>query len=127
MDANNKKISDRHLSVPERLTHKSFSDGMLICHQAFMVKKNLAPEYDLNYRFSADYDWCVKCIAKSRPGNCRNLGEITIDYLSDGLTDKNKWKSLRERYKIMSRHYGSISTFFRHVGFLFRALKRGKV
>lgn len=120
-------ISPRHHSVPDTLTKKSFSDGMLICHQAFMVRKELAPFYDLNYRFSADYDWCVKCISNSETNKCHNLKEVTIDYLSDGLTDKNKWKSLKERFNIMSRHYGLFPTILKHISFILRAAKRGKI
>lgn len=120
-------IAPRHLSVPDKLTKKSFSKGMLICHQAFMVKKSLAPLYNLNYRFSADYDWCVKCINNSLAQNCQNLREVTIDYLADGLTDKNKWKSLRERFRIMASHYGFVSTSLNHLSFFLRAFKRGKI
>lgn len=120
-------IGKRHLSVPECLTANSFSDGMLICHQAFMVKKDLAPLYDLSYHFSADYDWCVKCINKTVPENCVNLQEVSIDYLSQGLTDKNKWKSLKERFLIMKKHYGFLPTTFKHISFIFRALLRGKI
>lgn len=122
-----KMISPRHLSAPEVLTKNSFADGMLICHQAFMVKKDLAPLYDLSYRFSADYDWCIKCITKSSPEKCSYLNEVTVDYLSDGLTDKNKLKSLKERFRIMACHYGMAPTFFRHLKFIVRALRRGKI
>lgn len=108
-------IGPRHYSVPNRLTHLSFSKGMLICHQAFMVRKDLAPDYDLCYHFSADYDWTIRCIAKTTPEKCVNLHQITIDYLSDGLTDKNKRKSLLERYRIMTRHYGHLRTIHRHL------------
>lgn len=118
---------ERHLSAPEKLTFQSFADGMLICHQAFMVKKELAPFYDLNYRFSADYDWCVRCIKNSNSDKCVNLHKVTIDYLSDGLTDKNKWKSLRERFRIMTSHYGLIKTGIKHFSFIIRALKRGHI
>ncbi len=117
-------IGPRHLTAPQSLTFESFAQGMLVCHQAFMVRKELAPHYDLQYRFSADYDWTVKCIRNSNPERCTNLGIIAIDYLSDGLTDKNKLKSLRERYRIMSTHYGSARTLLNHLGFLFRALRR---
>ena len=95
---------------------------MLICHQAFMVKRELAPDYDLRYRFSADYDWTVRCIDAANPGKCINLSIIAIDYLKDGLTDKNKIKSLKELYHIMSRHYGRVKTFLNHIGFIFRKL-----
>jgi len=117
-------IGKRHLTAPPALTFDSFAKGMLICHQAFMVRKDIAPQYDLQYRFSADYDWTVKCIAKSDPRRCTNLGLITIDYLSDGLTDKNKLKSLRERFRIMTHHYGTARTCANHVGFVLRALHR---
>ena len=127
VDQQGNKIASRHLSAPEKLTKKSFADGMLICHQAFMVKKDLAPVYNLSYKFSADYDWCVKCIANSRPENCVNLNEVTIDYLSNGITDKNKWKSLKERFQIMTNHYGLLKTLTNHFKFIFRALKRGSI
>ena len=127
VDNSGKKIADRHLRVPENLTKESFSNGMLICHQAFMVKKDIAPAFDLSYRFSADYDWCVKCIKDSGPDKCVNLGCVTIDYLSEGLTDKNKIKSLKERFSIMVKHYGLPKTLSRHFGFIFRALRRGRL
>ncbi len=115
VDAERKMIGPRHYSVPARLTFDSFSNGMLICHQAFMVRRSLAPDYDLSYRFSADYDWTIKCIKNADENKCSNLGMITIDYLSDGLTDKNKLKSLRERYHVMAHHYGHRRALKRHV------------
>lgn len=124
VDSNRHIIKARHLTAPVRLTFESFSKGMLICHQAFMVRRELAPKYDLQYRFSADYDWTVKCIAASNSERCTNLGLIAIDYLNDGLTDKNKIASLKERYRIMSRHYGGFRTFMNHIGFFFRAIGR---
>lgn len=127
VDSTGNKISDRHLKVPQKLTKDSFSKGMLICHQAFMAKKEIVPEFDLSYRFSADYDWCIKCIEKTQHEKCYNLNSVTIDYLSDGLTDKNKIKSLKERFRIMSRHYGLVKTISNHIGFVLRALKRGKL
>ena len=124
VDARRHIVGKRHLTAPTMLTVDSFAKGMLICHQAFMVKREIAPLYDTSYRFSADYDWTIRCIKASDPRRCVNLNRITIDYLSDGLTDKNKVKSLRERYAIMAKHYGKARTLANHVGFIFRALKR---
>ncbi len=112
----------RHYSVPEKLTALSFSKGMLICHQAFMVRSKLAPEYDLAYRFSSDYDWTIRCIRNADESKCTNLNMVTIDYLSDGLTDRNKFKSLRERYRVMASHYGHRRALARHA-----ALVAGKI
>ena len=121
------KLRPRHLSVPEKLNKFSFSHGMLICHQAFMVKKALTEPYDLKYRFSSDYDWCINCIKKVNLTKIKNLQEVTIDYLDNGLTDHNKKRSLKERFSIMTYHYGLPLTIYRHFGFFFRALKRGKL
>lgn len=124
VDSERRVVGKRHLSVPERLTRKSFSHGMLICHQAFMVRKSLAPCYDTSYRFSADYDWTVKCISATTPDRCINLHTTTIAYLTDGLTDRNHTASLKERYHIMARHYGTLTAVMRHIGFIPRVLRR---
>jgi len=124
VDRNRKIIAPRHLSAPELLTFESFSDGMLICHQAFMVRRAIAPKYDLSYRLSADYDWTIRCIQASSPERCINLHTIGIDYLSDGLTDRNHLASLAERFAIMRHYYGLKTTVTRHVSFVGRAIKR---
>ena len=47
------------------LNWKSFKDGMLVCHQAFFPRRELAEPYDLRYRFSADFDWCIRIMKKA--------------------------------------------------------------
>ena len=89
-----------------------------------MVRKDLAPDYDTSYRFSADYDCIVRCLLRSKPGKCINLKTVVIDYLSDGLTDKNKIPSLKERFRIMANHYGMGKTILRHLSFVWRAMRR---
>lgn len=127
VDIEGKRIGPRHLSAPAILTVDSFSQGMLICHQAFMVRKDIAPLYDTDYRFSADYDWCIRCIKASRAGDRVNLRRVTIDYLADGMTDKNKKASLMERFKIMATHYGTMKAIGQHLSFIPRAIKHGKL
>lgn len=119
-------VGPRHLSAPEVLTKDSFRAGMLVCHQAFMVRRDLAPDYNLDYRLSADYDWCLRCMeqAEKKELKCINLRQVTIHYLSEGLTTSHRFASLRERFSIMSKHFGLIPTALRHVGFLIRAFRR---
>lgn len=124
VDSERNFIKPRHLSAPKKLTFKSFSKGMLVCHQAFMVRRSITPEYDLQYRFSADYEWTLKCLRSSDPTHNVNIKAIAIDYLSDGLTDKNHKASLKERYRIMCRYYGTVPTMLRHIGFAVRSILR---
>lgn len=122
VDSDRRVIGRRHLTAPARLTFKSFASGMLVCHQAMAVRRDLAPDYDLSYRFSADYDWVVK-ILKQSPLNVY-VDDFTASYLSEGLTTANHRASLRERFHIMCRHYGTLPTLLRHLQFAARELRR---
>lgn len=122
VDSYRKIIANRHLTAPEHLEYKSFKDGMVVCHQAFVVLKRIAPLFDLRYRFSADYDWCIKCLQHSRHNIYINA--TIIDYLFEGLTSKNRKKSLIERFKIMTKYYGLATTIIKHLSFIPRFLAR---
>lgn len=122
VDRQRRFLSMRHLTAPERLSFDSFKHGMLVCHQAFIVRREIAGFYDLRYRFSADYEWCLRCLLKMR--SSAYTGTTLIDYLADGLTDKNHRKSLAERFRIMCRYYGTLPTVIRHAGFFLRQMRR---
>ena len=113
----------RRLAAPEVLTWKSFKGGMLVCHQAFFAKRTLAEPYDLSYRFSADFDWCIRVMRKAR--TLHNTHLTLIDYLEEGMTTQNQKASLKERFRIMAKHYGLCSTVAYHIWFVLRlALKK---
>ncbi len=120
VDINNTFLHMRRLKAPESLTWKSFKKGMLVCHQAFIVRKELVEEYNTEYRFSSDVDWCIRMMKKSNI--IHNTKEILINYLNEGVTTANRKKSLIERYKIMANHYGQISTFLHHIWFAIRII-----
>ena len=110
----------RRLSAPERLDWKSFRQGMLVCHQAFFAKRTLAEPYDLRYRFSADFDWCIRVMKRAQ--TLHNTHLTLIDYLEEGMTTRNRRASLRERFRIMVKHYGWASTVLHHAWFVVRAV-----
>lgn len=122
VDSDGRRIGNRHLTAPETLTLESFSDGMVVCHQAFIALRKVAGDYDLRYRFSADYEWCIRCLQRSR--NNLYIPHVLIDYLSEGLTTRNRYRSLRERFEIMSHYYGLLPTIMRHVRFIPRFLRQ---
>lgn len=124
VDPEGNVLRPRHLSAPGILTYKSYLKGMLICHQAFMVRREIAPAYSRDYRLSADYDWCLGCIANSRVTRRRNLKTVTVHYLDGGMSQQKKIASLRERFTIMRRHFGLLPTLRAHLSFIPRALRR---
>lgn len=123
VDAEGAFLRARRLCPPEVLTWKGFRSGMLVCHQSFYVNKAIAQTYDLQYRFSADFDWCIRCLKEAEKKGMHNvyLREPLCDYLSEGMTTQNHRASLIERFRIMAHHYGLLSTLMQHLWFIVRA------
>lgn len=114
-------MAPRRLSPPEALSWKSFMSGMLVCHQSFIAKRSLCPQYDTKYLFSADVDWCIRVMKRST--QYYQVKHPISHYLIEGATTRNHTQSLIERFKIMCHHYGLYLTCWQHLKFFFRALK----
>lgn len=125
VDGQGNYLHPRRLQPPERLTWRSFQQGMLVCHQAFYARTDLAKnvQYDTRYRFSADVDWCIRVMreADRLALPLCNIGQVVACYTEEGTTTRNHRASLRERYSIMVRHYGHVTTFLMHCWFVLRA------
>lgn len=119
-------LRHRRLSPPRRLTWRSFMKGMLVCHQAFYARTDLAKAtpYDLHYRFSADVDWCIRImrLARRRRLSMRNVGAVVVNFLDGGMTTTNHRASLKERFHVMAHHYGFVPTVLMHAWFVIRSL-----
>ncbi|MBR2318804.1 MAG: glycosyltransferase [Bacteroidaceae bacterium] len=120
VDAERNFVRMRRLQAPEKLTWRSFKDGMLVCHQAFYARREIAPMFNLEYRLSSDVDWCIKVMKQAR--KMVNVNVIVVNYLQNGLSLRYHRKSLVERFRVMSDHYGLLPTIGRHIYFVFRAL-----
>ena len=110
----------RRHKAPDNLNWRSFKDGMMVCHQAFYARRDVAPLYDLKYRLSSDVDWCIRVMKAS--SRLVKVDAVVVDYLQNGLSLKHHRASLFERFKVMSVHYGLWSTIGRHLWFVLRAL-----
>ncbi len=115
IDEDENEIGDRRLKPPDPLTWLSFRQGMVVCHQSIIVKRAIAPEYNLEYRLSADIDWAIRAAKKSGP--IRNSNLILSRFLEGGITKHNIKAGLKERFVIMRRYYGLIPTILRHFVF----------
>ena len=117
IDSEGKDLGLRRLRPPHELTWRSFEEGMLVCHQAFIVRRTLAPLYNLRYRFSSDVDWCIRVLKEAK--HCYFIDRPIALYLNEGTTTANHRASLIERFEIMSEHYGLWRTLLKHLRFLF--------
>ncbi len=125
VDDEGRFLHHRRLSPPEHLTWKSFRQGMLVCHQAFYARTDfaIATPYDMQYRYSADVDWCIRVMKAAEKENIPllNLKMVVANYTEEGQTTLHHRESLCERYKVMEHHYGRIQTCLLHVWFVIRA------
>ncbi len=103
----------RRLVVPKNLTWKSFRLGMVICHQAMLVKKAISQPYDLQYKIAADIDWAIRTVKNAK--NSKYVPMIVCHYLEGGFSDKKRKESLKERWNIMKKHYGLPLTLVSHL------------
>ena len=126
VDGEGQFLYHRRLTPPRQLTWRSFRNGMRVCHQAFYARTDIARQtpYDLQYRYSADVDWCIRVMKKAGKMELPlvNAHEVVADYLEEGTTTRHHRESLKERFHVMCHHYGRLSTLFMHAWFVVRSV-----
>ncbi len=119
-------IRKRRLTPPEKLSWKSFKQGMLVCHQSFYARTDIAKQvpYNLIYKYSADVDWCIRIMKEAEKQGLElwNTHKTLCSYLEGGMTEKSHRASLKERFMVMSDHYGMLTTILQHLWFVVRAI-----
>ena len=119
-------LSHRRLAPPRNLTWRSFRKGMLVCHQAFYARLDIARTvpYDTRYRYSADVDWCIRVMkeAERMGAGLAYVDSVVVNYTQEGQTTKHHRDSLKERYRVMQCHYGAFTTALMHAWFAVRAV-----
>ena len=112
-------ISDlKPQKFPLELTFESFRYGMNICHQSFIVKRTLAPLYNLKYRQAADINWILE-ILKNHP-KCKQIQSVLSEFQTGGSSTQNARRAMKERYKILERHFGFIPNLLAHFWIVLR-------
>ncbi|MCB0531118.1 MAG: glycosyltransferase [Lewinellaceae bacterium] len=104
--------------LPNQLHWRDYLYGMLVVHQSFIPRRNLAPEYISN-NLCADYDWSIRILKKSR--KTVNVHRVLSEYLMGGMSKQRHWQSLKDRFRIMQQHYGLLLTLLAHTWILLRA------
>ena len=124
VDSEGRYLRPRRLQPPAVLTWRSFRHGMLVCHQAFYARIDIAKNtpFDLRYRYSADVDWCIRVMQEGERASLPlyNINMVVANYTEEGATTIHHRASLRERFHVMCRHYGYVSTIAMHCWFVVR-------
>ncbi|MDF2456948.1 MAG: glycosyl transferase [Cytophagaceae bacterium] len=102
------EISTRKL--PEALNWKNMMYGMVVCHQSFIARRSLANAYDTSYRCSADINWVIEVLKKSK--KTVHTHRILSDYLVGGFSMKQQKLAWKERFQIYTHHYGLLKNLW---------------
>lgn len=105
-------------TLPQHLTWEDMALGMKVCHQAFVVKRSIAPDY-LTTNLSADLDWEIRCLKAAQKAEFMSF--ILCKYLIGGLSVQQHRRSLIDRFKVLVMHFGLFTTLLNHARIIRRA------
>ena len=112
VNAEGVKVSEHHKVTPSDLQRKHLLNGLVVCHQAILVRRSIADKYNTDYRICADYEWVVKAVTASRKNVY--LDEYVCKFLTEGVSQKQRKRAWKERFRIMRDHYGLCATLWAH-------------
>ncbi len=105
-------------ALPQNLTWRDMALGMKVCHQSFIAKRSIAPDYLLK-NLSADLDWEIRCLKVAQ--KIKFLPFTLCNYLMGGLSVQHHRRSLTDRFKVLVTHFGLLATVVNHGRILIRA------
>lgn len=105
-------LGDRRLTPPSILTWKSFKFGMSVSHQSFIAKRSLCEPYSLDYQLGADIDWIIRILKKAK--KIVYTKTYISKFLEGGVTSNKRTLAWKERFDVLSKHYGFFQNIANH-------------
>ena len=112
VNAEGEKVSEHRKQTPANLQRKHFLNGLVVSHQAILVRRSVAKPYDLQYRIAADYNWVIEAVTASRKN--AYLDEYLCKFLTEGLSHQKYKQAWKDRFVIMRKHFGLCATLWSH-------------
>lgn len=109
-----------HKKVPQQLVWQDFKQGMVVCHQAMLIKRSVAKEYDLRWVLAGDIDWCLRSMKGVKFS--LYVSDILCYFQTGGLSSTKKKESLIERFNILRHHFGLLEALYIHLKLFFKML-----
>ncbi|HXH18202.1 MAG TPA: glycosyltransferase family 2 protein [Chitinophagales bacterium] len=124
-EAGNTRKWHKKTPPPEKLSPRSFINGMVICHHSMIIKRSLVPEYDLHWKIAGDTEWAIRVLKNVR--SCHYLNIPFCLYLEGGISADNRLKSVMERFHFSRKHFGLLPTLIEQVKIGFQIIQRGRI
>lgn len=88
------------------LTKDSVRKGLGTCHQAMFVKRSIAPFYDINYKYKAEYNWVIDILNEIPQQSIIQLEIPIVYYVLGGFSEVGLMKNTGEFISITKRRFG---------------------
>lgn len=108
-------------ALPTTLRWTDMALGMKVSHQAFVARRELAPDYPIT-NLSADLDWEIRCLKAAR--RVEYVPFVLCRYLVGGLSRQQHRRSLIDRFRVLRTHFGLLPTLWNHARITARAIGR---
>lgn len=112
VNAVGQKVSEHHKTTPPNLRLVHLLNGLVVSHQAIIVRRSIVANYDTTYRICADYDWVIKCVRDSRQNVY--IDDYLCKFLIGGVSRTQRQRAWKERFLIMRAHFGLWRTLWAH-------------
>ncbi|MHB1922759.1 MAG: glycosyltransferase family 2 protein [Chitinophagaceae bacterium] len=106
--------------LTRQLSWKSLRWGMLVSHQAFIIKRSLCVQYDVHYKICADIDWMIRCLKQCEIISFQDL--IICKFRMGGKSKQHQSLAWKERFFILQKHFGFFPNLYHHLFIGFRFL-----
>ena len=120
IDSEGNHLGTRKLKKPpENFNWINLLNGMVVSHQSFIIRRDKAEFYNLNYKYCADIDWMINSMRKCE--DIINTKMTLSKFLTGGYSKSNILKSNIERYKILRKNFSFFPVLFSHlsIGLIF--------
>lgn len=114
-----KSLGLRRGGVPEILNADTFRTGMKVSHQSIIVRREIAPEFDISYRIVGDLDWLIRLVKQGV--RVKNLHQIVSKFTIGGASGKHWSFAMKERWRCLKTHYGFWPTLWAHIVIILKA------
>ena len=118
IDEMDQELGERHKIAPKVLRLNHFLNGLVICHQSVLIRKDIVPKFDLRYTIASDYDWTIESYKRSQ---CRGyIDQYISRFMIAGVSSQKRKLAWKERFMIMKKHFGIIKTLWAHALIIIR-------
>lgn len=107
--------------LPRHLHWKDMRFGMVVSHQAFLPRRDIAPAY-LTDNLCADIDWVIRCLKSAK--RVTNTEMVLARFETGGLSRQRHRRSLQDRFQVLAHHFGMVPNVLAHGWILCRAVWR---